>query len=345
LFLIQKNTGQEFIKRRRIMNRNKLSLTIIIIGFLIVSMGIRNTLAQINWPAYGYGSFNWPGIYNNFLTYRSYPGIGAPWSFWGSSPYPALSPMPPGIWNFSLPQALSPPLPMTWRTPNVPFQVMNLSPPQQPPPLPQQPIFPQERESLIIINLPEPLYDSNTSIEKTLLNRRSVREYKNEALSLEELSQLLWAAQGITAPPFYKTAPSAGALYPLDLYIVAGNIEDLSDGTYKYEPQDHELVLILEGDKRNELYNAALSQSPIKDAPAVIILGGVYSRTTQKYGEKGIRYVHIEVGCVAQNIYLQAVSLNLGTVSIGAFYDEDVKKILNIHDNWEPLVLMPVGRK
>jgi SagB-type dehydrogenase family enzyme len=324
------------------MNRSKSSLAviiIIIIGFLIVNMGVRNTLAQISWPAYGYGSFNWPGVYNynNILGNRSYASTGIPGSFWSSYPYPALSSSLSGIWDFSLLQTLNPSLLMTWRTTNVPFQAMNLSPPQS--------IPPQESESQIIIELSEPCYDSNTSIEKALLKRRSVREYKNEALSLGELSQLLWAAQGITAPPFYKTAPSAGALYPLDLFVVAGDIENLSDGIYKYKPQDHELVYILDGDKRTKLYNAALSQSPIKDAPAVIILGAVYSRTTQKYGERGIRYVHIEVGHVAQNIYLQAVSLNLGTVVIGAFYDDDVKEVLNIQDNWEPLALMPIGKK
>ncbi|MEG3225421.1 MAG: nitroreductase [Methanobacteriales archaeon Met13] len=194
------------------------------------------------------------------------------------------------------------------------------------------------------IKLPEPKYDSNTSIEQALLERRSAREYKDESLTLTEISQLLWAAQGVTDPRGLRTAPSAGALYPLELYVVAGNVNDLPNGIYKYDPLKHELAMVVEGDKRTELYNAVLGQSSVKDAAAVIVFSAVYERTTGKYGDMGIRYVHIEVGHAAQNIYLQTVSLNLGAVVIGAFDDKEVKKIMNIGDKEQPLYIMPVGK-
>jgi SagB-type dehydrogenase family enzyme len=195
------------------------------------------------------------------------------------------------------------------------------------------------------IKLPEPKYDSNTSVEQALLKRRSVRVYKDEPLALTEVSQLLWAAQGITDPRGFRTAPSAGALYPLELYVVAGNVNDLPDGIYRYKPHKHELAMVVEGDKRTELCNAALDQPSIKDAAAVIVFSAVYERTTGKYGERGIRYVHIEVGHAAQNIYLQAVSLNPGLVVIGAFDDEEVKKIMNMEDKEHPLYIIPVGKE
>ena len=206
-----------------------------------------------------------------------------------------------------------------------------------------------EREPVEPINgkikLPEPRYDSKTSVERALLERRSVRVYKDEALTLTEVSQLLWAAQGITDPRDLRTAPSAGALYPLEIYVVAGNVNDLPAGIYKYKPHQHELEMVIEGDKRTELCNATLDQPSVKDAAAVIVFSAVYERTTEKYGERGIRYVYMEVGHAAQNVYLQAVSLNLGTVVIGAFDDEEVKKILNMGDKEQPLYIMPVGKK
>ena len=196
-----------------------------------------------------------------------------------------------------------------------------------------------------IIKLPEPKYDSPTSVEKALLNRRSVRSYEDEPLTLEEVSQLLWAAQGVTNSRGFRTAPSAGALYPLEVYVVIGNVNGLSKGIYKYTPNTHELLRILKGDKRTELCNAALDQEPVKYAPLVIIFSAVYERTTIKYGERGIRYVHIEVGHAAQNVFLQAISLNLGAVVIGAFYDEKVKKIANMKENEHPLYLIPIGKR
>jgi len=194
-----------------------------------------------------------------------------------------------------------------------------------------------------IIILPQPRYDSKTSVEKALLERRSVREYRNEPLALSEISQLLWSAQGTTKT--LRTAPSAGALYPLEIYVVALNVKDLLPGIYKYKTQGHKLITVIKGDKRAEICKAALSQSPVKDAPAIIVFSAVFKRTTAKYGERGARYVHMEAGHAAQNAYLQAVSLDLGTVVIGAFNDDELKRAMNMPKEEEPLYIMPVGRK
>jgi SagB-type dehydrogenase family enzyme len=195
-----------------------------------------------------------------------------------------------------------------------------------------------------MIKLPEIVQESDTSIEKALLKRRSVRSYKDSPLTLAEVSQLLWAAQGITSPRGLRTAPSAGALYPLEIYVIAGNVNDLPDGIYNYRPLKHELVTIVKGDKRNELCNAARGQSSIRTAAAVIVFSAVYERITMKYGNRGIKYVHIETGHAAQNVFLQAVSLNLGTVVIGAFFDDVVTEVLTMPDGEQPLYIMPVGR-
>ena len=194
------------------------------------------------------------------------------------------------------------------------------------------------------IRLPGPLQDSKTSVETAILKRRSVRSFKNSSLTLAEVSQLLWAAQGVTSPGGLRTVPSAGALYPLEVYIVAGNVNDLPDGVYRYRPVKHELVRVIKGDKRDELCSAALGQSSARNAAAVIVFAGVYERTTVKYGDRGIQYVHMETGHAAQNVYLQAVSLNLGTVVIGAFYDDKVRRTLKMSDREQPLYIMPVGK-
>ena len=195
-----------------------------------------------------------------------------------------------------------------------------------------------------IIKLPAPYYDGNTSVEMALLKRRSIRSYSNEPLSLAEISQLLWAAQGITDSRGYRTAPSAGALYPLEIYIVAGRVRDVPAGIYKYRPHKHQLKKTVDGDKRAEVCRASLNQSSISDAAAVIVFCAIYERTTVKYGERGIRYVFIEVGHAVQNVYLQAVSLNLGTLVIGAFRDNELKNVMNFDLYEYPLCIMPVGK-
>ena len=196
-----------------------------------------------------------------------------------------------------------------------------------------------------VISLPAPGFESEISIEAALLGRRSVRTYQDEPLSLEEVSQLLWAAQGITDGRGRRTAPSAGALYPLEIFFLAGEVSDLPTGVYRYIPRDHSLSLVGEGDRQTALWEGALRQDAVKDAPAVIVIAAVYERTTVKYGDRGVQYVHMEVGCAAQNIYLQAESLGLGTVFIGAFHDDQVKSALGMEADEQPLAVMPVGKK
>ena len=197
----------------------------------------------------------------------------------------------------------------------------------------------------VIVDLPVPAKDSETSIEEALLRRRSVRDYTGEPLTLSEVSQLLWAAQGITAPAWGgRTAPSAGATYPLEVYLVVGDVKNLPVGVYRYEPEGHRLVRVLESDKRVELSRAALGQAWVREGAVSIVFSAVYERTTGRYGDRGIRYVHMEVGHAGQNVHLQAISLNLGTVVVGAFHDEEVKRVLNLPDDEQPLYIMPVGR-
>jgi SagB-type dehydrogenase family enzyme len=195
------------------------------------------------------------------------------------------------------------------------------------------------------IKLPEPKYVSDVSLEESLIRRRSVREYTGEPLTLDEVSQLLWAAQGITADWGGRTAPSAGALYPLEVYVISGNVQDLADGVYRYDPKKHELVMIAEGDIRSQLSSAALGQTSVKDGAIDIVITAVYQRTTQKYGDRGIRYVHLEAGHAAQNVCLQATAMGLGSVTVGAFYDEEVSRLLNLPKGEEPLYIIPVGKQ
>ncbi len=195
------------------------------------------------------------------------------------------------------------------------------------------------------VKLPEPRHDSDISIEETLLKRRSVRDYTGESLTLREVSQLLWAAQGITDPRGLRTAPSAGGTYPLETYVVVGDVENLTKGVYRYHPLKHEIAVVLDGDLRVELAAAALGQTWVKKGAINIVFTAIYERTTRRYGNRGIRYVHMEVGHAAQNVYLQAVAMNLGTVVIGAFRDDQVKEILNLPKDEQPLYIMPVGRK
>lgn len=194
------------------------------------------------------------------------------------------------------------------------------------------------------IALPEPRYTGEVSVEQALRERRSVRTYRDVPLKLNEISQILWSAQGITSTRGFRTAPSAGALYPLELYLIAGKVENLSSAIYKYRPQDHALLEILPGDQRSPLSRAALHQSAISRAPAVVLFCAVYDRTTGKYGQRGIRYVHMEVGHAAQNACLQAIALGLHTAVIGAFRDAEVKKIANLAADEQPLYFVTVGR-
>jgi len=196
-----------------------------------------------------------------------------------------------------------------------------------------------------VLDLPEPRYDGNVSLEQTLLQRRSVRDYTGEPLTLAEVSQLLWSAQGITDASGFRTAPSAGALYPLEVYVVAGDVAELTPGVYRYEPDGHRLLRLADGDKRASLADAALGQGSVEAGAADFVITGVYERTTAKYGDRGVRYVHLEAGHAVQNLCLQATALGLGTVTVGAFQDDEVMRLLNLPGNETPLYIIPVGRK
>lgn len=192
------------------------------------------------------------------------------------------------------------------------------------------------------IKLTEPKRTGKVSVEEALSKRRSAREYGKGSLSMEEVSQLLWSAQGINNERGDRTAPSAGALYPLEIYLVIGEVKGINPGIYHYNPEKNNITLKTEGDLREKLAVVSLHQNSITKAPAVLVIAAVYERTTKKYGERGVKYVHMEVGCAAENIYLQCESLGLATVFIGAFEDAKVKKILGIKE--EPLAIMPVGK-
>jgi SagB-type dehydrogenase family enzyme len=194
------------------------------------------------------------------------------------------------------------------------------------------------------IKLPEPRLGGAVSIEKVLCTRRSVREFSNKPLNLSQIAQLAWAAQGITGAEAHRTAPSAGGLYALELYIVAANVIGLPVGIYKYELLPHEVISLSTGDTRPRLSRSALEQTSILQAPVIFALSAVYERITKKYGERGIRYAHMEAGHAAQNLLLQAVALGLGAVLVGAFDDAKVKRVLGLSKQEMPLYLIPVGK-
>ena len=189
-----------------------------------------------------------------------------------------------------------------------------------------------------IMNLPEPRQTSGISIEEALRLRRSVRNFTEQPLTLEEISQLLWSVQGTRGKRQRRTAPSAGALYPLEIYAV------MATGVFHYVPQQHTLRQTLDVDVRRELCQASLNQQFILQAPLTVAIAAVYERIAVKYGtERGPRYVYMEVGHAAQNLALQAVALGLGSVPVGAFHDSEVHRVLGIPKDHEPLYLLPVG--
>ncbi len=202
-----------------------------------------------------------------------------------------------------------------------------------------------------VIRLPWPSFDGSVSVEKALSTRRSIRDYVSEPLSLGEVSQILWSAYGITETRYgFKTTPSAGATYPLELYLVVNprsvsySEGFLEAGSYRYDPYSHSLFLVKRGNFREELYRAALEQEWVRDAAVNIVFTAVFERTTGRYGQRGIRYVWIEVGHAGQNVYLQATAMGLATVAIGAFHDSWVKEIIGAREDEEPLYIMPVAR-
>lgn len=193
------------------------------------------------------------------------------------------------------------------------------------------------------VALPVPAGSGSQPLERTLGRRRSVRSYAPQPLSLTALSQLLWAAQGITATGGRRTAPSAGALYPLELHVVAARVEGLAPGGYRYLPDLHKLRPVLREVIMPALSRAAFSQQALDAAPAVVVIAAVEERTARKYGRRAARYVAFEAGAASQSLALQAVALGLGTVVIGAFDDGSVARALRLPAGERPLALMPIG--
>jgi SagB-type dehydrogenase family enzyme len=214
--------------------------------------------------------------------------------------------------------------------------------------------LPTSHEETTVIELPQPRFDGSMSVEKALKNRRSIRSYKTTALTLDDISQILWAGYGITLksenmPAFKRggsrTAPSAGARFPLDLYAVVWNVTGLEPGVYWYKSEKHQLVLVKKGDFRAEISRAAFDQPHFRTAAVAIVHSAIYERMMAKYGQRGReRYVCMDLGHSAENIYLQAVALGIGTCAIGAFDDMALKLCVGMTRDEEPLYIMPFGK-
>jgi len=194
------------------------------------------------------------------------------------------------------------------------------------------------------VPLPQPEFEGTLSIEEVLLERRSVREFDSSPVTIQEVSQLLWAAQGLTAPTGLRTAPSAGALYPLEVYVLAGNVRGLEKGMYHYDPEGHQLIKKSGEDLRGQFSESSHGQVWVKYAPVVFVLCAVPERVTARYGERGNAYVLLEAGHAAQNLSLQAVGLKLGTVMVGAFYENEIADLMNLAKEEKPYYLIPAGK-
>lgn len=198
------------------------------------------------------------------------------------------------------------------------------------------------------IMLPEPTHEGTNGVEEAISSRISRRQFSDQAVNVQELSQILWAAQGKGidgTTGATRTAPSAGATYPVEIFVIAGELKverGIPAGVYHYNPSNHKLIPVLKEDQRKKLAQAALQQEFIAKAPVSIVLTAEYERTTRRYGERGRRYVHIEIGHITQNIHLQVESLGLGSVAVGAFDDNKLSNLLKTE--FEPLMIIPFGR-
>lgn len=195
-----------------------------------------------------------------------------------------------------------------------------------------------------LISLPEYGPKDDGGFARLLHERRSVRSFAPGALTIEEVAKVLFAAQGVTRHGRYRTVPSAGALYPLEVYLVAGQVQGFAPGVYKYLPESHALRFIQPGDHRTELAKVALGQSWIARAQAVVVISAVYERVMGKYGSRGEQYVHMEAGAAAQSLSLQAAALDLGTTLVGAFDEDEVQRILGDPGDETPLLVLPLGK-
>lgn len=186
--------------------------------------------------------------------------------------------------------------------------------------------------------LPPPVVPGQMSFEEAIAQRRSVRTFLDEPLTIEEVSQLCWAGQGITdSQRGFRASPSAGALFPIELYVVT------AAGVDHYLPRGHRLERHLDGDLRGPLQEAALGQDSVGRAPACLVITGVVERSARKYGRRAQRYCFIEAGHVGQNILLQATALQLAGVPVGAFEDDQVASVLKLPKGHQVLYLLPVG--
>lgn len=194
-----------------------------------------------------------------------------------------------------------------------------------------------------ILQLPEPMSGPVGTLDALLRERRTIRTFSPEPVTLAQIGQLLWAAQGITSPDGLRTAPSAGALYPLELHLLAGGVTGLPVGHYRYLPSRHGLEQMASADRRNAIAQAALGQAWIAEAPAILVVAAVPERTRAKYGARGRRYVDMEVGHASQNLLLQATALGLGCAVVGAFDDAALHRLLTLPREEEPLAILPIG--
>ncbi|MEF8775307.1 MAG: SagB/ThcOx family dehydrogenase [Haloarculaceae archaeon] len=200
-----------------------------------------------------------------------------------------------------------------------------------------------------VVALPTPRDGDDVSVEGAIADRRSRREYADAPLELSELGQLCWAAQGITDQGTdARAAPSAGALYPLELYVVVGEpgVTGLKSGVYRYRPATHDLARGENDVSQSDLKEAAVDQDHVEDAPVDLVIAAVDTRTTGTYGQRGrSRYVPMEAGHASENVYLQAEALGLATVTVGAFADDRVLDVLGADPDQRPLYILPVGHR
>lgn len=195
------------------------------------------------------------------------------------------------------------------------------------------------------IKLPEPRTDGGISVEKALKERRSIRSFKDQALTLEEVSQLLWAAQGITDDKGHRTAPSAMEAYPLEIYLLADNVTGLASGVYHYSPEGHNLIAMVQSSRLDELYGSSSGREAwIKSSPAIFIITGVFERLNRVMGQDSSRYVYVEAGTAAENLLMEVVSLGLASTYTAGFDANRTEELLGLSKGEELIGVMPVGR-
>jgi len=195
------------------------------------------------------------------------------------------------------------------------------------------------------IELNNPNKIKTETLNYAIQNRKSIRNFSEKPLSKEQLSYLIWASTGIQRKELefkYRTAPSAGALYPIETYIIVNNVKNIAQGVYHYNIESHHLEEIKKGDYRSEITEAALNQSMCYDAAAVFIWTAIFNRSKCKYGQRAYRYIYLDAGHIAENLALSATSINLATCQIAALYDDEVNQIIDIDGVTESTIYLSV---